>query len=53
MRRINVLVGVLGTTLATLSLAVLVPEGLWAALLGLSLGSVLVYASFTTIVEEK
>jgi hypothetical protein len=53
MRRINVLVGVMGTVLASLSLSVLIPEGPLAAVLGLPLGAVLVYASFTTIVEER
>ena len=53
MRRLNVLIGVLGATLVALSLVALVPEGMWVALIGLSLGSVLVYASFTTIIEEN
>jgi hypothetical protein len=52
MRRINVLTGVLGTVMVSLSLVGLIPQGLWASLIGLSLGSVLVYASFTTIVDE-
>jgi hypothetical protein len=52
-RRINVLVGVLGTVMVSLSLTALIPQGLWGPLVGLSLGSVLVYASFTTIVEGQ
>ena len=54
MKRLNVVVGLLGATLVSLSLVGLVPQGLWASLVGLSLGSVLVYASLTTnIIDEK
>jgi hypothetical protein len=53
MNRLNVAVGVAGAALVALSLVPLVPQGAWGALVGLSLGSMLVYASFTTIIEEN
>jgi hypothetical protein len=51
MKRLNVAVGVAGAALVALSLVGLVPQGLWPSLMGLSLGSVLIYASFTTLVD--
>jgi predicted small integral membrane protein len=53
MRRLNVIIGVLGAALVSLSLVGLIPQGLWPSLVGLSLGSVLVYASFTNLFPEE
>jgi predicted small integral membrane protein len=54
MKRLNVVVGLLGAVMVSLSLVPLIPQGAWSALVGLSLGSVLVYASLTSnIIDEK